>query len=684
MQSENFNDMVNPILQYWQTPFETPPFHLIRTDHFEPAAKEAIKLARKEIKAITENPDSPTFENTVAALDLTGENLGRVAAILFNLNSAETSSELQAVARKVSPMLTRFSNEITLNEKLFARIKEIHDSRSLALLNSEEQMLVERKFRNFLLGGAGLKDQKKNRFRKITLELARLSLRFEENVLRETNSFELHITDSSDLAGLPESIIEMASADAKQRKSDGWIFTLHYPSYMPFMQYSEKRHLREKLLKAYSSRSFNANKNDNRTLVRRIANLRLEIANLLGFRSFAEMTLGDRMAENPDRVESFINELYHESHPAALRDHQNLEKFARANGHQDRVERWDWAYFSEKLKKAKYDIDDEILKPYFSLESVTKAIFDLASRLYGIKFTENNDIPLYHPEVKTFEISDTDGSFLAILYLDFHSRPGKNNGAWMTCFREQRWRNSKEIRPLVSIVTNFTRATESRPSLLTFNELTTFLHEFGHALHAVFSKCKYESLSGTNVARDFVELPSQIMENWAFEQQWLDEWASHYQTGQKIPKEMIIKIKEASTFNEGYAFDRQLGFCFLDMAWHNITSPVSTDITEFESKAMEKTELLPRIDSSSISCSFTHLFGGEYAAGYYGYKWAEVLDADAFSHFKENGVFNTEIASSFRKNILEKGGTDKPLNLYINFRGKKPSLDALLERSGLR
>jgi peptidyl-dipeptidase Dcp len=450
------------------------------------------------------------------------------------------------------------------------------------------------------------------------------------------------------------------------------------------MQYSDQRHLREKMLKAYASRSFSGNEQDNRTLVQLITNLRLEIANILGFKSFADMVLGDRMAENPVRVESFLNELYDASHPAALRDYENIRKFASENGHSGEIERWDWAYFSEKLKKAKYDIDDEVLKPYFSLNSVMKAIFDLASGLYGIRFTENNNIPVYHSEVKTYEVSDTDSNFLAILYLDFHPRPGKNGGAWMTSFREQWLGKSEEIRPLVSIVTNFTRETETRPSLLTFNELSTFLHEFGHALHAILSKCTYRSLSGTNVARDFVELPSQFMENWAFEQEWLDKWAAHYETGEKIPQDTIKRIKEASAFNEGYACDRQLGFGFLDMAWHTITSPVGKDIAEFESKAIMKTDLFPKIESTNISCSFTHLFGGEYAAGYYGYKWAEVLDADAFKHFKENGIFNKEVSSSFRKNILEKGGTDKPMNLYISFRGKEPSIDAFLERSGLK
>jgi peptidyl-dipeptidase Dcp len=676
--------MDNPILLHWDTPYETPPFDLIGINHFKPAAEEAIISAGREIDLITENPENPTFENTIAALDRIGEKLGKVSAVLFNLNSAETSKELQAVAQEVSPMLTRFSNDVTLNEKLFARINTVNDFKNSLDLNSEQEMLLERKYRNFILGGAGLKDEKRKRFREISEELSQLTLKFEENVLEETNSFELHITDNSDLAGLPDGTVEMASMEAKSRNKSGWIFTLHFPSYIPFMQYSDKRELREKMLKAYSSRSFRGNDRDNKSLVQRITNLRLEIAEILGFKNFAEMVLGDRMAENPEKVALFLDELYHASHPAALRDYETLRKFARENGHKDKLERWDWAYFSEKLKKAKYDIDDETLKPYFNLESVRKAIFDLSSELYGIRFLENSNIAVYHKEVKTYEVLDSDGSFLAILYVDYFPRPGKSGGAWMTCYREQRSDELKEIRPLVSIVTNFSRPAETKPSLLTFNELTTFLHEFGHALHAILTKCTFEGLSGTNVARDFVELPSQFMENWAFEKEWLDRWAVHYATGEKIPPEMIRRIKEASTFNEGYACDRQLGFGFLDMAWHTITRPVGPDIAEFESAATSKTDLFPKIESTNISCSFTHLFGGGYAAGYYGYKWAEVLDADAFRYFKEKGIFSKDVAKSFRKNILEKGGTDKPMNLYVSFRGKEPSIEALLERSGLK
>jgi peptidyl-dipeptidase Dcp len=676
--------MNNPLLEDWNTPFGTPPFHLIETIHFKPAVEEAIKSAAEEIKVITDNNRPPDFENTIATLDRTGENLGRITSLLFNLNSAETNKSLQKVAQEVSPLLTRFSNDITLNEKLFEKIKIVFESKETLGLSTEQKILTERKFRNFILGGAALKDEERIRFRTISEELSTLSLKFEENVLEETNSFELHITDKEDLAGLPESLIEMASTEAERRKKEGWIFTLHFPSYVPFMQYSERRGLREKMLKAYSSRAFRANDFDNSQNAVKIANFRLEIAKMLGFSTFAEMILGDRMADTPEKVEKFQEELYQASKPAALRDFERIRSFAESLGHAGAIERYDWAYYSEKLKKKLYDIDDEILKPYFSLEKVETAVLGLATLLYGIRFIRSITIPVYHPEVKTFEVYDYEGTFLSILYIDYHPRTGKNGGAWMTSYRDQKNENGNEVRPLISIVANFTRPSETRPSLLSFNELTTLLHEFGHSLHGMLTKCTYESLSGTSVARDFVELPSQFMENFAFEKDWLDTWASHYLTGEKIPVEIIGKIKEASIFNEGYSCYRQLGFGFLDMAWHTITRPVDTNISDFESVAMAKTELFPPIVGLNMSSSFGHIFGGGYAAGYYGYKWAEVLDADAFSYFTETGIFNKETAAAFRKNILEKGGTDKPHDLYVRFRGKEPSIDALLIRSGLK
>ena len=676
--------MINPLLQEWDTPFSTPPFNLIETGHFKPAVEEAIKSASEEINVITENPETPDFRNTIVALDKAGNKLDDVTSILFNLNSAETNKDLQAVTQEVSLLLTRFSNDITLNEKLFKRVKTVYDIRDTAGLNTEETMLLEKNYRHFILGGAGLSEEKKSKFREISEELSQLSIKFEENVLDDTNLFELHITDKNDLAGLPDGVTEMAAMEAKNRHKDGWIFTLHAPSYIPFMKYSDKRNLREKMFRAFTSKSFHEDNHDNRALVMKIANLRLELSNILGFKTFAELELGDRMADTTVKVESFLEELHKASNPAAQRDYGNLRKFVLENGHQGALERWDWAYYSEKLRMEKYSIDDEVLKPFFVLENLEKSIFGLAAKLYGIKFIPGNKIPVYNPEVKTWEVQDEDGNFLAILYIDYFPRQGKNSGAWMTSFREQRSDNGKDIRPLISIVANFTRPTETRPSLLSFDEVTTFLHEFGHSLHGMLSRCTYESLSGTSVARDFVELPSQFMENYAFEKEWLSTWAIHYKTGEIISDELIEKIKASSTFNEGYACNRQLGFVFLDMAWHTITSPVTDNLVEFESAALSKTELFPSVEGSNTSVSFTHVFGGGYAAGYYGYKWAEVLDADAFMYFKETGIFNKDTAASFRINILEKGGADKPMNLYVRFRGKEPTIDAFLERSGLK
>jgi peptidyl-dipeptidase Dcp len=676
--------MNNPLLQDWDTPFKTPPFGLIEVSHFRPAVEETIRSAREEIKSITENPDPPDFENTIAALDRTGERLGEITSVLFNLNSAETNKDLQILAQEISPILTRFSNDITLNEILFSRVKAIYDSRDSAGLNTEQIMLLEKKYRTFILGGAGLSEDKKSKFREISEELSRLSVKFEENVLDDTNSFELHLTNMDDLSGLPEGVVEMAAMEAKSRGKEGWIFTLHSPSFVPFMKYSDQRELRETMFRAYTSRAFHGDTHDNRELVTRIAGLRLELSNILGFGNYSEVVLGDRMADTTTKVETFLDELHNASKPAARRDFEAVKKFALENGHSSQLQRWDWDYYSEKLRKLKYNFDDEVLKPFFKLENLEKAIFELASALYSIRFVANVKIPVYHPEVKTWEVYDSDGSFLSILYLDYFPRPGKNGGAWMTSFREQRSEHGREVRPLISIVANFTRPTETKPSLLSFNEVTTFLHEFGHALHGILTKCTYESLSGTNVARDFVELPSQFMENYAFEKEWLSKWAVHYQTGESIPDELIEKIKASSTYNEGYACNRQLGFGFLDMAWHTIATPVSAGVSEFESDALAKTELFPPVEGSNISCSFGHIFGGGYASGYYGYKWAEVLDADAFKHLKETGIFNRETAISFRKNILEKGGMDRPLNLYKSFRGKEPTIDAFLERSGLK
>jgi len=674
--------MDNPLLEEWKSPYNLPPFDLISPSHFAGAVKQAIEKARNEISAIRSNPEPSSFSNTVEALDKMGIRLDEVASLLFNLNSAETNKDLQAAAQEVSPLLSAFSDDITLDPLLFSRIREIYEKKDSLELDEEQQMLLKLTYRNFIKGGAGLEENARKRFRKINRELSTLSLQFEENVLEETNAFFLHIKEEKDLEGLPEGIIESAAEEAKNSGRMGWVFTLHFPSYIPFMQYSSRRELRELMFRAYSSRAFKKKKNDNREIVRKIIKLRREKASLLGYDNYAEFVLGDRMLNSPAAVMDFLEKLHEASSRYASRDRDELTGYAASNGHEGRLERWDWSWYSEKLKKSRFDIDDETLRPYFMLPKVEKAIFELANTLYGLRFDERDDLPRYHNDVKVFSVKDSTGRHLSVLYLDYYPRKGKSGGAWMTAYRDQYRLNGNDIRPVISVVTNFSKPTSGRPALITHNELTTFMHEFGHALHGMLSMCRYRSLSGTNVARDFVELPSQLMENWAYEKEWLDSWARHYKTGEKIPAVLINKIKESITFNEGYACNRQLGFAFLDMAWHTLDSDPEVNIDEFEREAMKKTELLPHVEGTNMSCSFGHLFSGGYAAGYYGYKWSEVLDADAFSLFREKGIFNRDTAQAFRKNILEKGGSAEAMEMYRRFRGKEPSLSAFLIRSG--
>ncbi|MFO7574408.1 MAG: M3 family metallopeptidase [Bacteroidales bacterium] len=674
---------INPLMEKWNTPFGVPPFANITVAHYIPAITEAIKQAKSEIDQITASSEPPTFTNTVEALERSGMEVSAISQILFNLNSAETTPELQAAAMEASPLLTDYSNDITLNEELFARISQVYRNRDYTVYTPEQNMLLVKTYRNFILGGAGLDGYRRDRYREVTSELATLSLKFEENVLAETNDFQLHINQADDLEGIPAQIREQASAEATARNLKGWIFTLHAPSFVPFMQYAAKRQLREKMFRAYASRSFKNNSHDNREIVKKIVCLRLELAKLLGYNDYASLVLEDRMAGSAGEVKSFLNKMMSAALPAANSDFRKISDYAAGEGLTGELMKWDWSYYSEKFKKATLEIDDEILRPYFRLESVKEAVFSLAERLYGITFREVKEIPVYHPDVTAFEVLDGK-RHLAILYLDFHPRKGKSGGAWMTTFRNQYRTGKDDIRPVVSLVMNFTRSTPSAPSLLTHNELTTLLHEFGHALHAILSECTYESLSGTGVERDFVELPSQIMENWAFEKEWLDTWAEHYVTGEKIPGHLLERIKALSVYNEGYACLRQLSFGLLDMAWHTIKNDNIPDVAAFERNVMVNTELFHPVEGTNISVAFGHLFGGGYAAGYYGYKWAEVLDADAFALFTEKGLFNRETAASFRKNILERGGTEKPSVLYKNFRGRKPSPEPLLIRSGFK
>ncbi|MDX9903498.1 MAG: M3 family metallopeptidase, partial [Bacteroidales bacterium] len=642
------------------------------------------------------DPAEPDFRRTIEALERTGNRLNQITALLFNLNSADTSPELQAAAMEVSPLLTNFANDITLNPELFQKVKSVYDKMDQLGLNAEQRILVDRKYKGFVRGGAALSDIDKDKFRAITVELSTLSLKFEENVLAETNDFTLHLTSEDEQAGLPSGIREAAAALAKEKGLEGWLFTLHAPSFVPFMQYADRRDLREKLFRAFSVRAFRGNKHDNSSIVKRIVELRLQLAKLLGFSDYASYALEDRMASSPEEVNSFLQKLLEASTPAGKRDLEEMEQYARRLGHDGKVERWDWAYFSEKLRMERFKIDDEALRPFMPLEKVREAVPGLATTLYGLTFRENRDIPVYSQEVTAYEVHDGDRGIIAILMLDFHPRPGKSGGAWMTGYREQSLEPGEEVDgrihgeagrrviPVVSLVMNFTRPTPSRPSLLSHSEMNTFLHEFGHALHGMLSDCTYESLAGTNVKRDFVELPSQIMENWAWEKEWLDTWAAHWQTGEKIPDEILMKLKESLTYNEGYACMRQLSFGLLDMAWHTLREPFDGDIVTFERAAMAPALLLPHADGSCMSVSFAHLFSGGYAAGYYGYKWAEVLDADAFSLFKERGIFDRETALAFRRNILEKGGSREPDELYRAFRGREPSLEPLIERSGFK
>ncbi|PKQ66984.1 peptidase M3 [Labilibaculum manganireducens] len=673
----------NPLLNEFTTPYEAAPFESIELNHFLPAFTESIEIAKKEIDQIVDNAEEPNFVNTIEALEYSGHQLDRAASIFFNLNHANTNDEMQALAREVSPMLTEFSNDIIMNEKLFARVKDVYHQKSELKLTVEQEKLLTDRYKSFVRSGANLEKEKKDQIREISKELSKLTLQFGENVLAATNNFELHITDKNELSGLPDGIIEAAGIVAKEEDKEGWIFTLQFPSYVPFMQYSDIRELREKMFKVYSSRCFN-DKFDNQKIVKRIVELRLKKVQLFGYTSYADFVLEERMAKQSSKVTDFLTELLDASMPKAKEEFKELQAYAKSLGADFKLERWDWAYYAEKLKTEKFNVNDEITRPYFELERVKKGIFSLAARLYGIKFNINPKLPKYHKDVDVYEVTDDKGEFLSLLYTDFHPRSSKQGGAWMTSFVDQYRKKGTDHRPHISIVCNFTKPSEIKPSLLTFNEVTTFLHEFGHALHGMLSKCTYSSLSGTNVYRDFVELPSQFMENFATQKEWLDDVAEHYQTGEKIPAEIVQKIIDSENFLSGYSFVRQISFGLNDMAWHSVTEPVADEVSVFEDKAMSSTELFDRVETSCMSTAFSHIFAGGYGAGYYGYKWAEVLDADAFDAFKSAGIFNKEIANSFKENILEKGGSDHPMNLYLKFRGKEPSIEPLLKRSGLK
>lgn len=665
------------------SPYQAVAFDNISNSNFRNAFSNLLNETRIKIEKIIADPSVPDFCNTIEALEYSLTDLKRFELIFFNINAAETNKELQQLAQEISPQLSSFYNDITLNEALFNKVKTVYDKRRGLNLSVEANKLLEETYEGFIRNGANLDSDMKKEFREVTRELSLLSLKFEENLLDETNAFQLHLTREEDLAGLPDFVVEAAAVEARDRNLPGWVFTLKMPSYTAFMKYADNRKLRETLYRAYNSRGFQNNKRDNQELVKRIANLRLKKANLLGYDTYARYVLEKRMAETPERVNAFLNELLQASKPFALKEYAELQQFAHNLGADFELQRWDWPYYAEKLKKERFNINDELTKPYFRLEKVENSIFGLVHQLYGLRFVLKSNLPVYHPDVKAYEVIDESGRFMAVLYLDYFPREGKQGGAWMTNYLEQFRKNSEDIRPHVSLVFNFTKPAGAKPSLLTYDEFRTFLHEFGHALHSMMSECTYWSLSGTSVYRDFVELPSQIMENWGEEKEWLREVAVHYETGEKMPDDMIDKLIKSRNFHNGYAFVRQLSFGLNDMAWHSITRPYEGSVLEFERKAVEKAEYFPLIDGCCVSTAFHHIFGGGYAAGYYGYKWAEVLDADAFELFKQHGIFNRNTAMLFREHILSRGGTEHPMELYKRFRGREPSVRALLERNGL-
>ena len=673
----------NPFLTDYPTLHGTVPFHLIKTEHFEPALRQGMERHNEEIAAIVNQPAAPDFANTIVALEKSGGLLNRVSTVFGNLLSAETSDEMQAIAEKMMPLLSEHSNNITLNEKLFARIKTVYETTDKEALSQEDRMLLQTTYDGFIRSGANLTPEQKERFRQISSEMSVLTLRFSQNNLKETNAYELPLA-ADQLDGLPESALNAYAQTAREKGKEGHIVTLQAPSFVPFMKYSRHRELRRQLYMAYNTQCTHDNEYNNQEIVQKLVNLRLERAQLLGFQAVADYVLTQRMAENSENVYRLLNQLLDAYAPTAHQEVQEVQALAKElEGEDFELLPWDWAFYSEKLKEKKFNLNEESLRPYFELNRVIEGVFGLATRLYGITFQANPDIPVYHPEVTAYEVFDKDGSFLAVLYADFHPRASKRSGAWMTSYKEQ-WKDENgNSRPHVSVTMNFTKPSADQPALLTFGEVNTFLHEFGHALHGMFADTTYQSLSGTNVYWDFVELPSQFMENFAIEKDFLNTFAQHYETGENIPEELIQRIVDASNFNVAYACLRQLSFGLLDMAWYTRTEPFDGDIQAYEKQAWKKAQILPTVEGTCMTVQFSHIMAGGYAAGYYSYKWAEVLDADAFSLFKEKGIFHPDTANSFRENVLSKGGTEHPMTLYKRFRGQEPGIDALLKRNGI-
>ena len=683
----NMINAQNPFFEKYNTPHQTVPFDKIKNEHYEPAMLEGIKLHEAEIEAIINNHEAPTFANTIVAYEKSGKFLDRVITVFGNLRSAETNDDLQKIAQKMIPLLSEHSNNISLNEKLFQRVKAVYKQKSKLSLTIEQAKLLDDIYDGFVRRGANLQGEARNKYRELSKKLSTLTLQFGENNLKETNNFQLVLTQKEQLAGLPEGIVEAAAQTAREKGVEGWVITLHAPSYVPFMTYASNRELRKELYMAYNTKCTKDNEFNTLEIVKDLVNTRMQIAQLLGYKSYADYTLKERMAESSKNVYKLLDQLLDAYTPTAKAEYNEVQELARSTqGKEFRLMPWDWSYYSDQLKNKKFSLNDEMLRPYFELSNVKEGVFGLATRLYGITFRKNSEIPVYHPDVDAYEVLDKDGSFLAVLYTDFHPRAGKRAGAWMTSFKGQ-WiddQTGENSRPHITLVMNFTKPTESKPALLTFDEVNTFLHEFGHGLHGIFANTHYESLSGTSVYRDFVELPSQIMENFAVEKDFLSTFAKHYQTGEIIPDTLVQRIIDSSNFNVAYACLRQVSFGLLDMGWYTRTTPFTGDVKAYEQKAWEKAQILPVVEGTCMSAQFSHIFAGGYSAGYYSYKWAEVLDADAFSLFMQKGIFNQEVAQSFRNNILSKGGTEHPMTLYKRFRGQEPSIDALLIRNGIK
>ncbi|MFR9525908.1 MAG: M3 family metallopeptidase [Rikenellaceae bacterium] len=671
-------DLSNPLLAEWDTPHQTPPFSKISLDDYEAAFDAAIACSRAELEAIISNEAKPTFGNTIVALERQGELLGRVSGVFYPLMSANTSDEMQAIAMRIQPKLTELSNDISLNPELFARVKAVYENPGRGL-SAEDKMLLENTYKGFARGGAALSDSDKELYREYSTELAAATLQFGQNSLAATNAFTINMTNPRDVADLSDAIKEAMALEAKTRGEKGWTVTLQYPSYLPFMTYSANREIKEKLWRANGSLALGG-EFDNTENIRKIVDLRLKIANILGFGTYADYALDNRMADGADKVNEFLTELLEPTLERANADYEAVVEYAKSIGFEGEFMPWDFAYYSEKYKSDKFSVNDELIKPYLKLDSVVDGVLMLATKLYGVNFTKVDNIDTFDEEMMTYEVSDANGDFVSVLYLDFFPRASKRSGAWMTEFRGASIKDGEKVYPLITLTMNFTKPTETTPSLLTFDEFETFLHEFGHGLHGVLAEGNYESLNGTNVYRDFVELPSQLMENWSTEREYLDLWAVHYQTGEAIPQELIDKIVAAQDYNAAYSHVRQLQFGLLDMAWHSLKEPFEGDVESFERKATERTQILPTVDGIAMSPSFGHIFSGGYAAGYYSYKWAEVLEADAFAVFKEAGIFDAETAERFRSTLLSKGGQKHPMELYVDFAGHEPQPQALIDR----